>query len=136
MNAKHTILVLAAISLVALAGPPAASAQPPWLSGGYPCLYGAWYARGAYWEDLPYFALYPPVYYHGLTPRTYGDSPVWHGGEAWDSQPSGPGPLVVINQFVAQKGAPDGPGGGGPAGPKLIKNPYCTKPGPPGEAGS
>jgi hypothetical protein len=135
MNAKLTILVFAAVCLAALIAPRAACAGSPWPSGCCPGVYGTWYARVASWEDLPYFALYPPVYYRGIAPRAYGDSPVWCGGEAWGPQPSAPGPLVVVNQFVTQKAASEGPRYEGPPGPKLIKNPYYVKPVPAGDAG-
>jgi hypothetical protein len=135
MNAKLTILVLAAVSLNAITVPATASAEPPWLLGGYSCLYGAWHARGAAWEDLPYFALYPPVYYGGLSSRSYGGTPVWYGGHAWGPQPPAPPPMVVVNQFTWQKAAGELPPYGGPPGPKLIKNPYYVPPDPAGRTG-
>jgi hypothetical protein len=135
MKAKLTILVLAVMSFAALAVPGTASAQPPWLAGWCSPIYGAWYARGASWGDLPYYALYPPVYYRGPTPRTYGDSPVWYGGRGWEPQPAAPAPMVVVNQFVARKATLGGPGYWGAPGPKLIKNPYYVPPAPAAKAG-
>jgi len=135
MNAKLRTLVLAGVCLTVMAAPQTTYAQPPWLWGCYPSVYGTWYARGASWEDLPYFALYPPVYCSGLTARPYGDSPVWSGAGAWDPQPPTPQPLVVLNQFVGQKAASVSPGYEGPPGPKLIKNPYYQKPIPATGAG-
>jgi len=136
MNAKLRTLVLAAVCLTAMAAPQTTYAQPPWLWGCNPYGYGSlWYARGASWEDLPYFAVYPPVYCNGLTARAYGDGPAWSGAGAWGPQPPTPRPLVVVNQFVVQKAALEGPAFGGPSGPKPIKNPYYVPPAPPGKAG-
>jgi hypothetical protein len=137
MNAKLRTLVLAAVCLTAMAAPQTTFAQPPSLWGGNPYGYGTWwYARGASWEDLPYFALYPPAYCSGLTARAYGDSPAWSGAGAWgDPQPPTPQPLVVLNQFVGQKAASESPGYRGSPGPKLIKNPYYVQPAAAGDAG-
>ena len=136
MNAKLWTLVLAAVCLTAMAAPQTTYAQSPWLWGCNPYGYGTWwYARGATWEDLPYFAIYPPVYSSGLTARAYGDSPAWSGAGAWNPQPSTPKPLVVLNQFVGQRAASETPGYGGSPGPKLIKNPYYVPPARAGDSG-
>jgi hypothetical protein len=70
---------------------------------------------------LPYFALYPPVYYSQVTPRSYGQSPFAYPAippvaEATDAQtaPPQPVPLRIINPYVSQQevSTPVQPAGG------------------------
>jgi hypothetical protein len=68
--------------------------------------------------------VFPPVYYRGITPRTYGYSPFAWAAEGPASEASGAAPLVVINQYVAQNAALQARASGGAPAPLLIKNPY------------
>ena len=120
MKPKLAILVLAAVCLGTLTLGSAARAQNPYLYsyGYYPWL------GGAGWQDLPYYALFPPVYYNGVTPRAYGHSPVFYGLDAgqYEAQPSQP--AVVINQFATSRVTVPTPAEAAGPAPLLIKNPY------------
>jgi hypothetical protein len=61
-------------------------------------------------QRLPYFALYPPVYYNQIAPRSYGQSPFAYPAippatEAAGTQtaPPQPAPLRIINPYVSQQ---------------------------------
>jgi hypothetical protein len=61
-------------------------------------------------QRVPYFALYPPVYYNGIVPRSYGQSPFAYPAippttEAAGAQtaPPQPAPLRIINPYVSQQ---------------------------------
>ena len=71
---------------------------------------------------LPYFALYPPVYYSQITPRSYGQSPFAYPAipaatkaAVAQAAPPQPVPLRVINPYVSQQevSARVQPAGGG-----------------------
>jgi hypothetical protein len=52
-------------------------------------------------DNVPYFALHPPVYYSHPVPRTYGYSPFAYG--PWVMTPDAahaPQPLTIINPYV------------------------------------
>jgi hypothetical protein len=52
-------------------------------------------------DNVPYFALHPPVYYSYPVPRTYGYSPFAYG--PWVMTPelaAPPEPLTIINPYV------------------------------------
>ncbi len=57
---------------------------------------------GSNWENrLPYYALYPPVYYSGIVPRTYGYSPFAYPGYVpTPDLASEVGPLEIVNPYV------------------------------------
>jgi hypothetical protein len=70
---------------------------------------------------VPYFALYPPVYYSQVTPRSYGQSPFAYPAippatEAAVAQTAPPqsAPLRITNPYVSQQevSAPVQPAGG------------------------
>jgi len=66
----------------------AASAQ--WGFGGYGGGYGYGYGFGEAYSmnPPPYFAMFPPVYYSGITPRPYGFSPFAYPPGVMTPQPS------------------------------------------------
>ncbi|MGQ9575128.1 MAG: hypothetical protein ACUVUC_07405 [Thermoguttaceae bacterium] len=81
-------------------------------------------------NELPHFALYPPVYYSRPVAHPYGLSPFAY--PAWvdpavcgGAAPVCAGPLLVVNRFVAPKGVMPAQGQGRPA-PLTIKNPYVA----------
>jgi len=133
MKAKYPILLLAALCLGMLTGGTAARAGSPYLFGCSPGLYGGWYGYGPSWEELPYYALYPPVYYRGVVPRTYGSNPTAYLGDVEASEPPASQPLVVINQYVAQTAGVVAPANGRVPAPLLITNPF-VKPKPSSDA--
>jgi hypothetical protein len=122
MKPRLVILLFAALCWGASTTGKSAQAQSPYLPGCW------WPYIGGYtsssWEQLPYFAVFPPVYYQGVTPRTYGYSPFAYAAEAPWSGTSCAAPLVVINQYVARNAARQAPAGTAPPAPPIIKNPY------------
>jgi hypothetical protein len=99
------------------------------LYGGGLCGYGlcgGWWP-GLYWQDdLPYFALYPPVYYSHPVPRPYGFSPFAYPPGTMTPEAIRVQPLMVSNPFVPHSLALDKPAKA--AGPLRIRNPYVDKP--------
>jgi len=72
---------------------------------------------GGYWfgapytfyqhEDVPYFALHPPVYYSLPVPRTYGYSPFAYPPGTMTPEIAGGGPIELHNPYVVpEKPAP------------------------------
>ncbi len=120
-------LKVAAISaaLVIVLGGSAAVAQP---CDGVVCgwgLYGCW-GPGLYGqENLPYFALHPPVYYSHPVPRPYGFSPYPYPPGTMTPQAIRVQPLTVVNRFVPHSAAIEQPTK--TAGPLRIRNPYVDK---------
>lgn len=105
-------LVAGVLAVVgALGWTPAAQAQP----GPYPQAYGGFTwadGYGWYWlyrrEPVPYYALYPPVYYSYPVPRPYGYSPFAYP----------PGVATPQVQFKQARVAP----------PKRVQNPFVRSP--------
>ena len=57
-------------------------------------------------EDIPYFAKFPPVYYNGIVPRPYGISPFAAPAGIPPVELSYPQPLTIKNQFYQEEIAP------------------------------
>lgn len=104
--------VAAVVLMAGLAG--SARAVPGPYFWGWGCG-GSWYPPGAGYsaDRLPYYALYPPVYYSGIVPRTYGQSPYAYpayppaavppqGSDAAAPVAPSPSPRLVINPYVSQ----------------------------------
>jgi hypothetical protein len=126
MNARLILVVL--VGVVALAVPRSANGQ--FGPNGCPYVPYCWgYGYGSVSaNDVPYFSLYPPVYYSYRVARTYGYSPfayppgvmtpgsepprevvvrgAYPAGEAAETseeQQGGPKPLRIDNPFVEQR---------------------------------
>ncbi len=98
------------------------------LYGGGLCgygLYGGWWP-GLYFQDPPYFALYPPVYYSQPIPRPYGFSPYAYPPGTMTPEAIRVQPLMVTNPFVPQLAAAERPTT--TTGPLRIRNPYVAQP--------
>jgi hypothetical protein len=86
------------------------------------------------YNNLPYFALHPPVYYSYPVPRTYGYSPFAYG--PWVMTPevdAAPTPVTIVNPYVPNadkapaKEASDRSAAVSPQPePLVIMNPYVT----------
>lgn len=69
----------------------------------------------SYDEHVPYYSLYPPVYYSAPVPRTYGHSPfAYPPGYTTPEIQMQPTPQMMNNPFVA-------PGSAQPAKPKSAE---------------
>jgi hypothetical protein len=85
-------------------------------------------------DNVPYFALHPPVYYSYPVPRTYGYSPFAYG--PWVMTPdvaAPPQPMTIINPYVPKaKNPPASEASDRSAAespqpePLVIMNPYVT----------
>jgi hypothetical protein len=107
--APRVFIPAAAVLVFCLAG--SARAEGPYYGGWGG---GCWYPPSVAYspERLPYFALYPPVYYSSqIVPRTYGQSPfAWppvvpapeEAAAPAAASPPSPPPLRIINPYVAQ----------------------------------
>jgi hypothetical protein len=86
----------------------ASTADAQFLSGGgYGLGFFNYGNTGVYMERIPYYALYPPVYYSYIVPRPYGYSPFAYppGTMTPDIKPS-VAPAEYINPFVPKPAVP------------------------------
>src|SRR5215475_13181247 len=83
-----------------------ASAQGPYCGGGGYC--GGWgvnFPYGLYGSrvnDVPYFSMFPPVYYSVPVPRTYGWSPFAYPPGTMTPDVVEDVPQQIINPYVPQ----------------------------------
>ncbi len=127
-------LGLLAVVCVALLVP-AASAEPwggfPWCGyGAYWGPYGWWYPYSYQYDRIPYFALYPPVYYsyplaqpYGLSPFNYGS--YGYGGGSPAAQLAGP--VTVSNPYAPRMAAKETTPQPQVGGALRIDNPYVAQ---------
>ena len=134
---------LAAVAALLLAAPQTASAY--WPCGGnfagygygygYSALDASYFNGGIYAAPLPYYSVYPPVYYsHQITARHYGASPyAWYSGQEpitfvpHPAPPMGPMPVMVENPYVAKPmPAPAARADASEPTPQKIDNPFVA----------
>jgi hypothetical protein len=105
--------------------------------GGYDCNDFAELYRELY-NNLPYFALHPPVYYSEPVPRTYGYSPfAYPPGTMTPEIVCAPQPVTINNPYVpsaipaaAPTANPDRSAESqAPVQPLVVINPYVTQSG-------
>ncbi len=126
LRLKIAVIGVFVVAVMAAAG--AAQAWSPYVFGCYWPPYGHWSSRTYEIERLPYYAVYPPVYYSHPVSRPYGQSPFAAPPEERSpghEEPIDGGPLVVVNPFAADEA------GATPlesSSPKWlrIKNPFAT----------
>ena len=81
-------------------------------------------------EEVPHFALYPPVYYSQPVPRTYGYSPFAYPAGVMTPEIADEKSGVIINPYVPQSEAPPAESQEKPTGlrvtssVRVIENPY------------
>lgn len=82
-------------------------------------------------EHVPYYSLYPPVYYSMPVPRTYGYSPfAYPPGYMTPEVDILPEPKTIINPHASQKSEPTKAkvlDGRTTQAPKLILNPFVEQ---------
>jgi hypothetical protein len=74
-----------------------------------PYPWGCYYQHTLYSsENVPYYALHPPVYYSYPVARTYGDSPFPYppGLSALQAYSSYPQPQMIKNEYVEEATSP------------------------------
>ena len=110
MNARWFLSGLLAMVVIAGATGQAGAMDGPFYGShgwGCGCCYPPFVYNG---ERLPYFTLYPPVYYSYIEPRTIGQSPFAY-------PPVPPPPAVTVENVVVQPSRP----------PLRIKNPFVPQ---------
>lgn len=108
MVGRMGLWLVGAVLLLASAGASQANAQ--FLSGGgYGLGFFNYGNTGVYMERIPYYALYPPVYYSYPVARTYGYSPFAYppGTMTPEVRPQVKA-AQYINPFVPKEAAPVG----------------------------
>jgi hypothetical protein len=127
---RHASLLILALILCASS----ANANQPYGASG-DCGCGSWgtnwwggYSYGQFYrEQIPHFALYPPVYYSVPVPRTYGYSPFAY--PAWVMTPEvvDEKPATIINPHVPQPDSEEKPTAlRVTSNVKVIANPYVV----------
>ena len=104
MIGRVNLWVLCGVLLAAGLGASKANAQ--FLSGGgYGLGFFNYGNTGRYFERIPYYALYPPVYYSYPVPRTYGYSPfAYPPGTMTPEAPPQVKAATYYNPFVPRGG--------------------------------
>lgn len=123
---KSSHLILGASLISALLGSAASGQVAP--AGPWGCGYGLPYNLYV-GDSIPYFALYPPVYYSYSVPRTYGYSPFAYPPGVMTPEVESVAPAVMINPYVPQKRSPKAVIERTAGGPVTIINPFVVQPG-------
>jgi len=100
---KIGLVALIVGAAIGMAGVDAARAQGPYC-GGWGC--GSNFPYGLYGNrvnDVPYFSMFPPVYYSVPIPRTYGWSPFAYPPGTMTPEVEPANPQDLINPYVPQK---------------------------------
>lgn len=117
------IAILAALMLVA-AGDVCQGWWPygGWSSAGW---FPGCFPRSSDFERLPYYALFPPVYYSHPVPRTYGYSPFANLPELKTIvEIQSTGPMVVRNPCFRSATGNEISAGLSAEGPLVVRNPF------------
>lgn len=114
------IAILAALILAAAGG----VCQGWWPYGGWSS--GGWFPgcfpRSSDLEQLPHYALFPPVYYSHPVPRTYGHNPFANLPELKTIlEIQSVGPALVRNPWVRSAAEPSADG------PLVVRNPFVDR---------
>jgi hypothetical protein len=92
--------------------------------------YGGGYGLGARLPDLdklPYFSLFPPVYYSNPVPRTYGYTPFASLPELTTIlETRSAQPLVVQNPYVTAPAVGASPEVSSAQTPQIVRNPFVS----------
>jgi hypothetical protein len=115
------VLILGGVAPAADDGP--YCPQVPQLSlwgGGFPFDGQGIYIR----EYIPYYALYPPVYYSYPVPRPYGYSPFAYPPGTRTPEICKPEPLTIKNEFVPEETSGSGRQDRLASQPLRVANPY------------
>ncbi|HEY2826115.1 MAG TPA: hypothetical protein VGJ04_00825 [Pirellulales bacterium] len=101
---QFSIFGLLAIATLMVQGVSAAHAQGPYCGGGgWGC--GANFPYGLYGSrvnDVPYFAMFPPVYYSYPVPRTYGWSPFAYPPGTMTPEMEASVPEEILNPYIPE----------------------------------
>lgn len=127
MATRSCFAALVVLVLVLVVGGSATAAQPlgPGCFGGYDFTpYGFLY-RFSYQEaNVPHFALYPPVYYSDVVPRTYGYSPFAYPPYVQTPEVVPAPPVTISNPYVP---TPANPVKSDPTAAVTIRNHFVSQ---------
>ena len=93
--------------------------------------YSYWYGYGSpgiYSSSIPYFSLFPPVYYSYHVSRTYGYSPFAYPPGVMTPGSEFVGPTIIQNVYPAGEGGETSSGRVEGPPPLRIDNPYVDQP--------
>jgi hypothetical protein len=126
-------VAFAVLGLILCLSASAHANQPCGASSDWGC--GTWgtnwwggYSFGlGYHEQIPHYALYPPVYYSLPVPRTYGYSPFAYPGWVMTPEVVDEKPATIINPHVPQPDAEEKPTAlRVTSNVRVIANPYVV----------
>jgi hypothetical protein len=101
---KRIMLIAAVLAIVALSYGSPAKAQSPYCGGWGGC--GVNFPYGLYGSrvnDVPYFSMFPPVYYSLPVPRSYGWSPFAYPPGTMTPEVVSEKPQDMTNPYVPKK---------------------------------
>jgi hypothetical protein len=104
MKLIRALALLALVGMVAWSASPA-KAQGPYCGGGWGGGCGVNFPYGLYGSrvnEVPYFSMFPPVYYSLPVPRTYGWSPFAYPPGTMTPEVVVDKPEEIINPYVPQ----------------------------------
>lgn len=107
MTARLWIVILGVVIVALGLGLTSARADQPYGPGycGYYDYtpYGFWYRFSYNEAHVPHFALYPPVYYSDVVPRSYGYSPFAYPPSVQTPEVLLPAPATISNPYVPKR---------------------------------
>ncbi len=125
MNTR--LILVGLVAAAALALPRSANGQ--YATYGWPCSSCCWtygYAS-TYLSDVPYFSLYPPVYYSYRVARTFGYSPFAYPPGVMTPGSESPRPIVVQSVYASGEAAEASETRQGGPPPLRIDNPFVAE---------
>lgn len=99
---RNLILCAFVLAAILALGVNTASAGGPFGCGDYWGINGAYGLYGNRVNEVPYFAMFPPVYYSQPVPRSYGWSPFAYPPGVMTPAVEAPKPQTIINPHVQQ----------------------------------
>src|SRR5262245_56396523 len=99
---RNLALCLIALAIIAALCPTTASAGGPFGCGDWWGINGPYGLYGNRVNEVPYFAMFPPVYYSQPVPRSYGWSPFAYPPGTMTPPAEVPKPQTIINPHVQQ----------------------------------
>ena len=120
---NRSILAMLILSVCVVASSAKATDGPFYAGyGGYGATpWGNYGGQGLNQEHRPYFAMYPPVYYSYIEPRTFGQSPYPYLPPIAPINAQVNPPAYYQQQTGQQQSAPQ------PVRPLMVHNPYVTE---------
>ena len=133
---RNLALCLFALAVIVAFCPTTASAGGPFGCGDWWGINGAYGLYGNRVNEVPYFSMFPPVYYSLPVPRSYGWSPFAYPPGVMTPNVEVPKPQTIINPHVPQpqcapssNETPAKTTGYQPPEPKEVINPFVKSAG-------